>query len=240
VAEPGPDHLVIADGAELTRQAADWIAGRIGRAVGARGRCSLALAGGSTPRPIYERLAARPAGDIAWERVDIFFGDERAVPADHADANFRMASDALLTRVQAPKDNVHRMEAERADRERAADDYARQLPDALDVLILGMGPDGHTASLFPGSAALNEAKRRVVPVVGPKPPPYRLTITPPVIRAARDVVVVAAGKDKAAAVARALEGPAAIMEIPIQLARRGTWFLDTAAASGLTRGGGAR
>ena len=126
------------------------------------------------------------------------------------------------------------MEAERPDREAAARDYERSLPARLDVLVLGIGPDGHTASLFPGSAALDERQRRVVPVTGAKAPAERLTITPPVIEAARQVAVIASGEDKAAMVARAIEGPLAPKAVPAQLARRGFWFLDEAAAARLT------
>ncbi len=116
----------------------------------------------------------------------------------------------------------------------AAREYERSLPPRLDVLLLGMGRDGHTASLFPGSAALDERRRLVLPVLGPKPPAERLTITPPVIEAARRVAVIATGEDKAAMVARAIEGPLAPKAVPVQLARRGCWFLDQAAAARLT------
>lgn len=235
----GPEQLIVADNPALTQRAADWLVEQIGRAVKARGRCSLALAGGSTPRPIYADLGARPKGVIPWDKLDIYFGDERAVPPDHGDSNYRMARDALLSLVTLQPGQVHRMEADRPDRDRAADDYSAALPDRLDVLILGMGPDGHTASLFPGSPALGETKRRVVPVIGPKPPPERLTITPPVIEQARSIAVVAAGKDKAGVAAQALEGDATARDIPIRLARRGAWFLDVAAASLLKRKGSA-
>jgi 6-phosphogluconolactonase len=166
--------------------------------------------------------------------VSVFFGDERAVPPDHPDSNYLMVHLALLSRVPVPAGNVHRMEAERLDREAAAREYERSLPPRLDVLLLGMGPDGHTASLFPGSAALDERHRLVVPVLGAKPPAERLTITPPVIEAARKVAVIATGEDKALVVARAIEGPFAPKSVPVQLARRGCWFLDRAAAARLT------
>jgi 6-phosphogluconolactonase len=171
---------------------------------------------------------------IDWSEVEVYFGDERAVPPDHADSNYRMVHEALLSRVPVPPGQVHRMEAERDDREAAALEYERLLPPRLDVLFLGMGHDGHTASLFPGSAALDERQRRVVAVIGPKPPAGRLTITPPVIAAARSVAVLAIGDDKAATVARALEGPPDPQAVPVQLARRGVWFLDHAAATLLT------
>jgi 6-phosphogluconolactonase len=197
-----------------------------------RGACALALAGGRTPEPVYRLLAATP--NLDWSRVDVFFGDERAVPPDDPESNYGMVRASLLSRVPVPEDRVHRMEAERPDRDAAARAYDQALPPALDLLVLGVGPDGHTASLFPGSAALDERRRRVVPVTGPPPPAARLTITPPVIAAARRVVVLAAGADKAAAVARALEGPRSPKDTPAQLARRADWFLDRAAAARLT------
>jgi 6-phosphogluconolactonase len=123
------------------------------------------------------------------------------------------------------------MEGERDDRDAAALAYDALLPERLDLLLLGMGPDGHTASLFPGDPALREPARRVLPVFGPKPPPWRLTLTPPAIRAAREVFVFAFGASKAPKVREALEGPDDPASTPIQLARDGVWFLDRAAAS---------
>jgi len=225
------ERIVVADAPELVRQAAEWLITELTRAITERGACAVALAGGRTPQPVYRALAA--AGDVDWNRVDVFFGDERAVPPDHPESNFRMVQEALLAHVPIPAKRVHRMEAERTDRDAAARDYERALPARLDVVLLGMGPDGHTASLFPRSPALAE-RRLVVPVVAPKPPPERLTITPIVIQAAREVGMMATGADKAAMVARATEGPLAVAEVPAQLARRGTWFLDEAAAGQLT------
>jgi 6-phosphogluconolactonase len=216
----------------LARQAADWLDLEVSNAIAERGSCTLGLAGGRTPDPVYRELAS--GSSVNWERVHVFFGDERAVPPDHPDSNYRMVHVALLSRVPIPAAQVHRMEAERSDRDAASREYERLLPPRLDVLLLGMGPDGHTASLFPGSAALDEQRRLVVPVLGPKPPAQRLTITPPVIEAARKVAVIATGDDKAAMVARAIEGPFAPKAVPAQLARRGVWFLDQAAAARLT------
>ena len=224
--------IVAADAAAMARLAAEWLADEARLSATLRGACTLGLAGGSTPRPAYEALAEPPLrGAIPWDRVQVFFGDERAVPPDHPDSNFRMVNEALIKRVDIPAENVHRMEAEADDLERAADRYAALLPEALDVLVLGVGPDGHTASLFPGSPALHERKRRVVPARAPKPPERRLTITPPVIAAARRVLVLAAGQDKAEAVARALKGVGTPYQTPACLARDGVWFLDRAAAS---------
>jgi 6-phosphogluconolactonase len=155
------------------------------------------------------------------------------VPPTDPASNYRMAREALLDRVSVPAARVHRMEADDADLEKAAARYAALLPDALDVLVLGMGPDGHTASLFPGSPALREQVRKVVPARAPVPPLPRLTITPPVIAAARRVAVIVAGVAKAPVVARALQGPWRPEELPAQLARHGTWILDRPAASAL-------
>jgi 6-phosphogluconolactonase len=224
--------IVVPEPAELARQAAAWLDLEVSRAIAERGSCALGLAGGRTPEPVYRELAS--GSSVDWKRVDVFFGDERAVPPDHPESNYHMVHVALLSRVSLPAGNIHRMEAERVDREAAAREYERSLPPRLDVLLLGMGRDGHTASLFPGSAALDERRRLVVPVLGAKAPAARLTITPPVIEAARKVSVIATGEDKALMVARAIEGPLAPKAVPVQLARRGVWFLDQAAAARLT------
>jgi 6-phosphogluconolactonase len=224
--------IVVARPAELAQPAAEWLEHEVSRAIAGQGRCALALSGGRTPEPAYRELAL--ATNIDWAQVEIFFADERAVPPDHADSNYRMVDLALLSRVPIPESQVYRMEAERSDRDAAAREYQKLLPRALDILLLGVGPDGHTASLFPGSPALDERQRLVLPVIGAKPPAERMTITPPVIEAARKIVVLASGPDKAAVVARALEGPLAAKAVPAQLARRGTWLLDQAAAAQLT------
>ncbi len=198
-------------------------------AVAERGHCAIALTGGTTPGPVYRALALLP--DLPWSAVDLFFGDERAVPPDDPESNYRMVAETLLAHAPIPAGQVHRMEAEREDLAASAAAYARLLPPVLDILLLGMGPDGHTASLFPGSAALAETARTVVPVHGPKPPPVRLTITPPVIASARNIYLLITGLGKAAMVARAIEGLEDCNAMPVQLARRGTWLLDDAAAA---------
>ena len=229
-----PGRLVIDDFPALVDAAARWIAAAVEEDIRDRGRCAVALAGGATPRPVYERLAQPPLGArIAWSNVDIYFGDERAVPPADPDSNYAMAMAALIGRVPVPAAQIHRMEAERPDLDAAALDYERALPARLDLLLLGMGADAHTASLFPGSPALDERGRRVVPATGPTPPRSRLTITPPVIAAARRVAVLVAGAGKAAAVARALHGPTRPSEAPVQLALGGVWFVDREAAAQL-------
>jgi 6-phosphogluconolactonase len=224
--------VVVSDPARLARRAAEWLVLEMSRAIARRGVCTVSLAGGRTPEPVYRELAF--GSSIDWNRVHVFFGDERAVPPDHPQSNYLMVHRALLSRVPIPAGNVHRLAAERAERDAAAREYERLLPPRLDVLVLGMGPDGHTASLFPGSTAVEERHRLVLPVLGLKPPGERLTITPPVIEAAPQVAVLATGEDKAEMVARAIEGASAPKAVPAQLARRGHWFLDQAAAARLT------
>lgn len=227
--------LVVAkDMDALRRLAAELIAKRIHFAVQARGRCSLALSGGSTPGPVYEELGNSDLAEtVPWSQLEIYFADERAVPADHSDSNYRLVKDTLLKSHPEALGQMFRMPADAADRDQAAKRYARLLPDPLDVLVLGLGPDGHTASLFPGSPAIDEAEQRVVAVTAPKPPPERMTITPVVIRRARSIVMIAAGAEKAPAVARALTGVEDPKTTPGQLARRATWVLDQAAAGTL-------
>jgi 6-phosphogluconolactonase len=220
---------VAKDRDELRRLAAETIAERIRSATDARGSCSIALSGGSTPGPVYEELAK--SDKIAWKALQIFFADERAVPMDHAESNYRLVLETLLKGHPETLGQTYRMPADAPDRDEAATRYSRRLPDPLDVLVLGMGADGHTASLFPGSAALDERERRVVAVTAPKPPPERMTITPAVIERARTIVMIAAGAEKAPMVARALSGPPDAKAVPAQLARRAIWFLDAPAAS---------
>jgi 6-phosphogluconolactonase len=228
--------LTVVPAPDLARAVAGWLAARIASAIAERGSCALALSGGHTPRPIYEALAAPPlSGTVDWARVDAYFGDERAVPPDHPDSNFRMASEALFSRVPFLPGHIHPMPADRPDRDAAAREYERLLPPRLDVLLLGMGPDGHTASLFPGSPALAERSRLVVPATAPVEPARRLTITPPVLAAARDVAVAVAGAEKAAMVARALSANADPAEVPAHLAAGAHWFLDGAAAARLVK-----
>jgi len=219
---------------EFRRLGAESIGKKIASAVQARGRCALALSGGSTPGPVYEELGTSDLAElIPWAQVEIFFADERAVPADHPDSNYRLVKETLLKAHPEAVGQAYRMPADAPDRVEAAKRYGRRLPDPLDVLVLGMGPDGHTASLFPGSAALDETEARVVPVTAPKPPPQRMTITPAVISRSRSIVMLVSGAEKAPMVARALSGIVDPKSVPAQLARRALWILDQAAAAQL-------
>lgn len=228
-----PERIVIESRAELAAAAASWIAAMLSDTIHQRGQATIALSGGSTPRATYHELATR--SDVLWSALTVLFGDERAVPPTDPASNYRMACESLLDHVPVARSHIHRMQAERADLDAAARDYARLVPDHIDVLLLGIGPDGHTASLFPGAAALDERERLVVPVQSPFPPPMRLTITPPVIAAARHVAVIVGGADKAGVLVRALEGPFDPHVLPVQLARRGAWFVEREAAANLHR-----
>lgn len=222
--------LVVATEQALAEIAAAWIVDAIAVAIAKRGACSIALSGGHTPREVYRCLAVREA-DVRWDCLAVYFGDERRVAPDDPASNFRMASEALLARVPLPATRVFRMPAERTDADRAADEYAARLPERVDVLLLGIGADGHTASLFPGAPTLDVRERCVVPAESPVVPHGRMTITPPVIARARSIAMIAAGADKAEAVRRAREGPVDWHATPAQLARRGTWLVDRDAAT---------
>ncbi len=223
--------IVAKDLADLAKAGAEILARKIEHAVRARSRCAIGLAGGLTPRPVYEALGNGEISEtLPWSQMDFYFGDERAVPIDHPQSNYQMARQSLFRTHPDALGRVYRMPAEAPNREEASERYSRRLPDPLDILLLGMGMDGHTASLFPGSPALEERERRVVPVEAPRPPRDRLTITPPVIESARSVVVIVSGVDKAHMLSRALSGPHNPREIPAQLARHGTWIVDKPAA----------
>lgn len=204
---------------------------------------SLALAGGSTPRALYQLLCERQWSiRFDWRRIHVFFGDERAVPSNHDDSNYRMAREAFLSRVPIPEENVHRMNGESENLEDAACDYNQQLREysPLDLVLLGMGDDGHTASLFPGSPALNETEKLCIatPVASLKPHVRRLTITFPAINSARRVWLICTGESKAARlqqVRQALEGEERDVQstpvLCVQPQGEYLWWLDNAAAS---------
>jgi 6-phosphogluconolactonase len=198
------------------------------------GFARVAVAGGSTPVPVYRRLAA--LGRVDWSRVLNYFGDERCVPSDHAESNYRMVRETLLAPAGVGPSQVFPMEGGRLESEGAAAEYEELLPAPLPVLILGVGEDGHTASLFPGSPYLGERTRRVVAVPASGDRRARITITPPVITEARRILVLARGVRKAPAVARALGGAWDPAACPAQLARHGTWLVDSGAAANLPPG----
>ena len=239
-----PEVRVFPNLEDLSQQAASRFEELANRRITEGHIFAAALSGGSTPRQLYQLLASPPFSDrIPWRSVHLFQVDERCVAPDHPDSNYRMIQEALLGKGLVPALNFHRIAAELPDRDAAARQYADELarilkPHAsewprLDLVFLGMGPDGHTASLFPHSAALRETERKVVAAQSPVPPLRRLTITPPVIAAARRVAVITAGASKAPIVARVLRGAWCPEELPAQLAREGTWIIDGGAAAAL-------
>jgi 6-phosphogluconolactonase len=252
VAEPLTSLRIVADGAELARAAADEVVRRAGEAVRARGRFTFVLSGGSTPRSLF-KLLADPADifrdRIEWSAVHVFWGDERHVPPDHPDSNYRMAREALLDHVPIPAANVHRIRAENPDAAEAAALYDAELRAVFaladggfprfDLILLGLGPDGHTASLFPGNAAVHEQQRRVIAPFVAKFAAYRITLTAPVINGAAEVIFLVSGEDKAEALAAVLEGERQVDRYPAQVVRPDDgmllWLVDRAAAQGLTR-----
>ena len=234
----------------LSREAAARFQRLAAESVAAAGRFSVALSGGSTPRALYELLAKPPFHEtIDWPRVHLFWGDERFVPADHPDSNYRMAREALIGNVPIPTENVHPVPTEGSDPEASAAQYEEALrrffspPQGqvprFDLVLLGLGTDGHTASLFPGSPALDESHRLVVAAYIQKLDAWRLTFTPPILRGARHVIFLVCGPHKAAALQEVLEGPYDPQRLPAQLVlpQEGdvTWLVDEAAASLLQR-----
>ena len=233
-----PQIVVAATLPELVEAAAHHIRGAAAEAIAARGRFRIALAGGSTPRALYPVIAS----GVDWTRATIFFGDERAVPPDDAQSNYRMARETLLDPGHVPEANVVRWRGEEPDIRAVAADYERALttgatPPWLDLALLGLGPDGHTASLFPGTAVLKEESRLTAAVETEEKGTRRLTLTYPALCGARDVCFLITGKDKAEALAAVVGGanlPATrIMRRPGPV----TVFCDQAAAGAL-RGAG--
>lgn len=233
--------------AEAVCQAAAGLLGQqAAQTIEAWGRFTLVLSGGSTPRRLYQILAQEPyRSGIEWGKVHVFWGDERCVPPDHPDSNYGMAWRELLQHVALPRENIHRMGAEREDLDVAACDYQKDIaaalgtwpfepPPALDWVFLGMGPDGHTASLFPETAALAAGVHWVVPNHVPKLQANRLTMTPALLNQAKTVCFLVCGADKAAVLKEVLEGPADPNRLPSQLIAPVSgnllWLLDEAAA----------
>jgi 6-phosphogluconolactonase len=236
---------VLPDAATLADAAARQIVERAQAAIEARGAFSIALSGGSTPRQLHHRLASPPLVEqVDWERVHVFFGDERHVPPDDPQSNYRMADETLLSRVPIQQAHIHRMRGELAP-EQAAADYENQLrlffgndPPRLDVILLGMGDNGHTASLFPGLTAVREQQRWVVAEEVPEVDMWRITLTPVVLNLGRQVMFLVAGEAKASMLRQVLEGTYAPDEGPAQIVRPAPgeviWLVDAAAAAKLS------
>lgn len=234
-----PDKPSFVDGS------ADFIADLAARALAERGRFIIALSGGGTPKPIYARLASPDYRDrMAWEKVHIFFGDERCVPPDDARSNYRMVREAWLDHSPIPAANIHRIRAEddpalealRYEQDIAGLYRSARLP-AFDLVLLGMGENGHTASLFPGTAVLRETVRWVVAQYVEVMTAWRVTFTVPLINAARHVAFLAEGAGKAQMLRNVLEGPYQPDVWPSQLIQPVSgelhWLVDAAAAANI-------
>jgi 6-phosphogluconolactonase len=243
------DLLVVADQTALAQEAAKRVVAIAEEAVARCDRFTVALAGGSTPKRLYSLLTDEPyRTHLPWRGTHIFWGDERAVPPDHSDSNFGMAKESLLSRVPIPANQVHRMRAEQTDLDAAAGEYEAEIartfapqppdkPPAFDLILLGLGTDGHTASLFPYTPALRETKRWVAPNYIPELKAHRLTLTLPILNRAGTILFLVSGIEKAAALQAVLEGPPDPERLPAQLIRpvagRLAWLVDQAAASQL-------
>ncbi len=237
---------------ELSRAAAGYISKLIQKTVKEYGCFTLALAGGQTPRLLYEQLV-QPSLKLPWRQIHLFWGDERWVPADHPDSNFAMALQTLISHIPIPTENIHRIPVDLATPEETAKAYEQRLHDffqhlkglkckalsedevfpVFDLVLLGIGKDGHTASLFPGNASLEEKQRWVVDVYTPNgiPPGYRITLTLPVINHAKCVMFLVSGPDKRDVVRTILDDPKRAIKLypaahvsPIK--GQVLWFLD--------------
>lgn len=224
----------------LNEQAARAVVRVISAAVRERGRCSLVLSGGSTPRGLYERLASTYRWDVPWSRVHVFWADERFVPAQSPGSNYHLARETMLDHVPCPAEHVHPMVTAYRTHEAAARAYEGTLREhcggepRLDLAILGLGVEGHTASIFPGSAAITEHERWVLAVRVPADPPVRLTLTLPVLAQSRAIFVLVSGASKASALCHVLTAPSVPDLYPAAglLATAGalTWWVDEDAA----------
>ena len=215
-------------------------------AIARSGRMTVALAGGSTPKALYELISQEPyRSKIDWNKLFVFWGDERHVPPDHQDSNYRMSHESLLSKVPVVSDQVFRIEGEASNAGEAAQSYEEALRKVFsssgkevpmfDLILLGMGPDGHTASLFPGTDVVHESSRWVAAPWVEKFQTHRVTLTPVVINSARRVMFLVAGKDKAEALHAVLEGPSQPDVYPSQVVRPVAgellWLVDDEAAS---------
>ena len=233
--------LICADAAELAREAARRFAELAVAFTSDAGRFTVALSGGSTPKAMFQILAEKPFADsLPWRSIYFFWGDERCVPPDHAESNYRMANETLLSKVPVPRENIFRIPAENEDHERAAAIYSETLQaffadeqPGLDLVFLGMGADGHTASLFPGTTALCADGGVAVENYVDKFQSWRITLTADAINRARNVIFLVAGEDKAPALKEVIKGPRNPKQYPSQLIKPShgalLWMVDEAA-----------
>jgi len=239
--------IVCQDIEELNRKAAERFIALAADAISRSGRFTVALSGGSTPKALYSLIASPAYRErLDWSRIHLFWGDERCVPPDHAESNFRMVQESLLSRIPIPSENIHRMMGEK-EPEQARQEYEEYLKQSFrlppgevprfDLILLGLGEDGHTASLFPGSAALNEKEHWVATVYVKKLKAQRLTLTLPVINAAAQIIFLVAGQSKSAIVKKLFGADSVGYELPAGKVRPAngivTWLITQDAAAGL-------
>jgi 6-phosphogluconolactonase len=235
---------------ELFAAAAEEVVRTANEAVAQRARFTIVLSGGSTPKSLYNLLATNARTALPWDRMFFFWGDERHVPPADPDSNYRMADETLLSKIPVPAGNVFRIKAENPDAAAVAEAYEQtilkffqlksgEVPN-FDLILLGMGPDGHTASLFPGTTALQEKSHLVVANWVEKMKTHRITLTLPVLNAARCVTFLVSGTDKASVLRAVLEEDVPAEQYPSKLVRPATgkliWLMDRAAASQLRSG----
>jgi len=247
-----PEILIVADAQILGRTSAEIIVRQISASLDAKAFFTMVLAGGSTPQYLYTLLAtdARFKAIIPWKRIHFFWGDERHVPPAHSDSNFKMADEAMLSKVHVPSENIHRIRGEDPDAVKIAAAYEdvlrgffdltpQQFP-RFDCVLLGMGPDGHTASLFPETSALRNQGRLVVANWVEKFHSYRITMTAPVLNNAETIIFLVGGKDKAETLQKVLEGDPQPDLLPSQLIQPShgqlLWIIERAASSRLSLG----
>ena len=248
----GTEVRILADGAAIARRAAQVVVDAANAAVREKGTFSIALAGGSTPKALYGLLVGDSGlrEQMPWTQTQFFFGDERHAGPDQPESNFRMASEAMLSKMELRPQQVHRIKGEYADTERAALEYEAELRlvfglgkeelPRFDLILLGMGNEGHTLSLFPGTKALHDNNRLVVRNWVGKLYTERVTITARVANSAKRALFMVTGADKALALKGVLEGPREPEQLPAQLIQptdgQLLWLVDQAAGGMLTTG----
>jgi 6-phosphogluconolactonase len=240
-------HIAIYDDKHvLSQHAAEYIMRIAKETIDLNGRFTIALTGGTTPGEAYSLLGREPIrSQIDWQRVHIFWGDERCVQHTSSESNFYLAQEILFNKVAIPNSQIHPIPADQSDHDAASQAYAIEMQRVFgtneipifDLIHLGMGPEGHTVSLFPHQKSLHEKHRLVMPVTVPKPPPDRLTFTPPLLNAAKNILFTVTGSEKADALHAVLEGEYQPDEYPAQIVRptngEVVWMLDRAAAQKL-------
>ena len=227
---------------KLVAATAERVINLIGQAIQENGLCNIALAGGNTPREVYSMLAANSYRDrVDWNGLHIFWGDERMVPPEHQDSNFRMVQQTLLEHIKIPDGNVHRIRGEITPEQAAAEytellhDHFREDSPHFDLILLGIGEDGHTASLFPDTDAIEECERHTVAVFVPRLNTWRVTLTLPVLNAAREVIFLVSGSSKSNIIQRIMSVKQPTKDLPATMVNpeNGTlhWMLDSEAAA---------